>query len=93
MSYDRKASNGGYEPILITEEQEYIMKRFSTLIGKVLTLVEISTPAGQQYNSLKRELQEALYNARNDVLTHFTGVVPEDESNRGGLSAHNHPRR
>ena len=56
----------------VTPEQEFIMKRFAKMVGDVLTVAEASIPQGRQFNSVKKILNEKMYNARNDLLRHFS---------------------
>ena len=55
----------------LSDDQKFIMARFSAMIGSVLTLVETAIPEGQQYTSLRRLLNDVMYAARNDFLSQF----------------------
>ena len=55
------------------DTQMFFMERFSRLVGKVLTNVEIAMPSeSRQYLMLKRALNTILYdNSRNPILHYF----------------------
>ena len=52
----------------VSKEQEYIMKRHSRMVGKILDLVEASLPEGTQCEKLKKLLQVPMYDYRNEIL-------------------------
>ena len=52
----------------ISKEQEYVMQRHSRMVGKILDLVEASTPEGTQCEKLKKLLQVPMYDYRNEIL-------------------------
>jgi len=53
---------------LVDEKTRIIMESFSKVVGKVLTLIEASTPDKQQRQSLKKLLEKTLYDSRNDLI-------------------------
>ena len=59
--------------------QMFFMEKFSRLVGKVLTNVEIAMPSEtRQYLMLKRALNRILYdNSRASVLEYFKGPLTE----------------
>ena len=61
------------------------MEKFSRLVGKVLTNVEIAMPSEtRQYLMLKRALNRILYdNSRASVLDYFKGTLTETHSGEG----------
>ena len=63
----------------VNVEQEFIMKKFASLVREVLTVVEAAIPPGQQYNSTKKLLQSAIYDSRNDFLSFFDSSVESGE--------------
>jgi|TARA_R110000744_G_scaffold380057_2_gene499615 hypothetical protein len=65
--------------------QMFFMEKFSRLVGKVLTNVEIAMPSEtRQYLMLKRALNRILYdNSRASVLDYFKGTLTETHSGEG----------
>lgn len=53
------------------DEQEFIMEKWSKLVGKVLSNIEIALPEGKQYLVLKRLLNDIIYGTRNNLLVFF----------------------
>ncbi len=53
------------------EEQLMVMEKWSRLVGKVLSNIEIALPEGRQYTILKRLLNDIIYGARNNLLFFF----------------------
>ena len=60
------------EDIVVTEEQEYIMKQFSRLIGRILTVVDVAGVSGEQKVNMKRLIEDDCYSMRNRFLQYFT---------------------
>tara|TARA_Y100000310_G_scaffold243152_1_gene247580 strand:+ start:3533 stop:3739 length:207 start_codon:yes stop_codon:yes gene_type:complete len=52
----------------ITPQQDFVMQRMATMVREVLTVVEAAVPEGQQYTSMRRLLNAAMYNSRNDII-------------------------
>lgn len=69
----------------INDVQMFFMEKFSRLVGKVLTNVEIAMPSEtRQYLMLKRALNRILYdNSRASVLEYFKGPLTEIPSGEG----------
>lgn len=67
------------------EVQAFFIVKFSRLVGKVLTNVEIAMPSeSRQYTMLKRALNKVLYdNSRNDLLLYFDGDQSEMDVEAG----------
>ena len=65
--------------------QMFFMEKFSRLVGKVLTNVEIAMPSEtRQYLMLKRALNRILYdNSRASVLEYFKGPLTETHAGEG----------
>ena len=65
--------------------QMFFMERFSRLVGKVLTNVEIAMPSEtRQYLMLKRALNRILYdNSRNKILEYFNGSLADMDYTTG----------
>ncbi len=61
-------------------EQLLIMERWSKLVGKVLSNIEIALPEGKQYLMLKRILNDIIYNSRNNLLVYFNMEVSNTEA-------------
>jgi predicted transcriptional regulator len=51
--------------------QLMIMEKWSRLVGKILSNIEICLPEGRQYLVLKKFLNTSIYNARNSLLRFF----------------------
>lgn len=49
-------------------DQLFIMKTYSHLVGRVLTEIEVGLPKGGQYDSVKRSVNQILYTSRNKIL-------------------------
>jgi len=67
--------------------QMFFMEKFSRLVGKVLTNVEIAMPSEtRQYLMLKRALNRILYdNSRASVLDYFKEPLTENSTSSEGL--------
>jgi len=65
--------------------QMFFMERFSRLVGKVLTNVEIAMPSDtRQYLMLKRALNRILYDqSRTKVTSYFEGSLEEMDFTAG----------
>ena len=63
----------------ISKEHEYVMKRHSRMVGKILDLVEASLPEGNQCDKLKKLLQVPLYDFRNEMIQLDSKGLPADE--------------
>ena len=61
-----------------TKEQFFIIEKWSRIIGRVLSNVEISISEGKQYKILKRLLNDIMYGARNSLLP----ILTEDVENK-----------
>lgn len=61
----------------LTSEQEFIMKRSSRLVGRILSMLEMMLPEGKQLEQAKKNFQTEIYDFRNDVLRNY-GVSIED---------------
>jgi phosphopantetheine adenylyltransferase len=57
------------------ESQLFVMEKWSRLVGKVLSNIEIALPEGRQYMILKRLLNDIIYGARNNLLLYFRKEV------------------
>jgi hypothetical protein len=56
----------------LPEEIKFIARRHSTMIREVLTVVEAAIPPeGKQFRAVKRMLNDAMYDARNDYFAYF----------------------
>ena len=53
------------------EEISFICRRVSTFIGNVLSIIEMALPEGKQCFVVKRQMQNAIYDGRNDILKYF----------------------
>ena len=63
----------------LTEDEKFVMRRFSSMVRDVLALVEIAIPPklldgteSKQYKQLRRLSQNAMYECRNEFLERFT---------------------
>ena len=63
----------------VTASQEYIIARYSKMVGKVLDLVEASLPEGNQCDKLKKLLQVPLYDFRNEMIQLDSKGLPDSE--------------
>lgn len=52
----------------LTEEQLWLVKRFSSMVGKVLYIVEGSALDDRQCRAVKKQIQDEMYAARNDCF-------------------------
>lgn len=70
MSEDRKVSR---EELLasITPEQEAIIKTFSRMLGRLLTLVDATFLEPGQRHNFKKLVERDVYDGRNEVLKLF----------------------
>lgn len=55
----------------LSPEQQFIMQKWANMVGDVLGLIEIAIPEGQQLNSLRRKLQNTIYEYRHEFLQYF----------------------
>ena len=51
----------------LTQEQIEIYQKFSSLVGKILTYIESALPEGRQCDSLKKLVENAIYETRNSI--------------------------
>ena len=57
----------------LTPEQEYIMRRFSQTVRETLTAVEVLISGEDtRYRAVRKQINNALYDTRNDLLLYFT---------------------
>ena len=61
----------------VTEQQEYIIAKHSRMVGKILDLVEAAIPEGHQCDSMKKLIQDPLYDFRNEMLHFLTSSTKE----------------
>lgn len=82
MSTNSKKGAANVDQILnnANSEQLLIMERWSKLVGKVLSNIEIALPEGKQYLMLKRVLNDIIYNSRNNLLVYFNMEVSSAEA-------------
>ena len=55
-----------------SDEQFFILEKWSRIVGKVLSNIEIAISEGRQYTILKRLLNDIMYGARNNLLLALT---------------------
>ena len=60
----------------VSKEQEFVMKRHSRMVGKILDLIEASLPEGTQCEKLKKLLQVPMYDYRNEILHVIEKGIP-----------------
>jgi len=64
----------------IDEDQAYIMQRFSRTVREVLTTVEGVIPdTDSRFRAIRRQINQSLYDTRNDMLVYFTGDESTDD--------------
>ena len=56
----------------LDDEQIFIVKRFSRMVREVLTQVEIAIPEGRQLHSIKRLLNDSMYDTRDEFIRYFS---------------------
>ena len=56
----------------LDDEQIFIVKRFSRMVREVLTQVEIAIPEGRQLHSIKRLLNDSMYDTRDELIRYFS---------------------
>lgn len=59
----------------LTEEQEFIMKRFASLVHNVLSIMEIVVSPDTEpvrHERLRSQLNKEIYRVRNEMLFKFT---------------------
>lgn len=61
-----------------TDEQREIIKRFSRLVGFVLTQAEASAMSKDKEIAFKKVVEKEIYNARNDILWATRGKTEEE---------------
>ena len=62
------------------DNQLFIMEKFSRLIGRILSNVEIALPEGKRYSTLRRLLNDNIYSSRNDLLSFFVDDIEIEEA-------------
>ena len=81
---------------ILKPHEEIIAKNFSALVGKVLTQIEAAIGDATQRKSLKKIIEQQIYDCRNEILTELTdlgiytsakadkpAVKPGDEGKQG----------
>ena len=61
----------------IPPEQEYVMDRARRHVGRALTLIEQAIPDGDLQKMVKKQLENILYDFRNDILYMQARGVPQ----------------
>jgi hypothetical protein len=57
---------------ILRPHEEIVAKNFSALVGKVLTQIEAAIGDATQRKSLKKIIEQQIYDCRNDVLCQLT---------------------
>jgi len=72
---------------ILRPHEEIVAKNFSALVGKVLTQIEAAIGDATQRKSLKKIIEQQIYDCRNDVLTQLTelGVYTAANAEKPGL--------
>jgi len=52
----------------ISDDQRYVMDRARRHVGRTLTLIEQAIPDGDLQRVVKKQLENILYDFRNDIL-------------------------
>ncbi|MBI2020155.1 hypothetical protein HYS94_01925 [Candidatus Daviesbacteria bacterium] len=62
--------------IKVTPDQQYIYDRFSKCIGQLLLYIESAVPGEMQCKSLKKLVENRVYQTRDELIARF-GEVKE----------------
>lgn len=59
---------------ILKPHEEIVAKSFSALVGKVLTQIEAAIGDATQRKSLKKIIEQQIYDCRNEVLKELTAL-------------------